>query len=230
MLASCRIVSLSTTDNPIICFSFDDQHEGVYRVALPIMEQYGFRGTCFVNSGRLARPNYMLKNELLSLHDEYGWEIGGHTLQHNNLVDMNYAEARHAILADYDSLFAWNLQPRSFALPFGDCPWEYYGIITGRYRNIRGSNDTGMHVPLNRLGLGYLAYQTGWSSSVIKDRIMRGIADHEELIIIGFHELDGAANPYGTNCSTEVFTQIMDDVHELGLQVLPLDEAVEALH
>ncbi len=229
LLASCRFVSISGADDPIICFTFDDQHEGVYRVALPIMQQYGFRGTCFVNSGKLHRPNYMLKNELQSLYADYAWEIGGHTINHENLVNLTYPEARQAIITDYDSLYAWDLYPRSFALPFGECPLEYFPIIAEYYRNIRGSMDTPMHVPLDRLGLGYLPYQSGWNSSVIKARIQRGIAAHEELIIIGFHEIEGATNPYGSNCDSDTFGEIMDYVHNLGLRVLPVDEAVEAL-
>ncbi len=171
----------------------------------------------------------MIKDELISLHNDYGWEIGGHTLLHEELVELNYQEAMHVIVTDYDSLNSWGLHPRSFAHPGGDCPQEYFPLITDHYRNIRGSNDMAMHIPLNRLGLGYLPYQSGWSPRVIKDRIQRGIADHEDLIIIGFHQIDMATDPYGSNCHTPVFTEIMEYVHELGVRVLPLDEAVEEL-
>lgn len=193
------------------------------------MEQYGYRGTCFVNTARLGSPTLLTQEELLALHHQYHWEIGGHTLKHEDLTNLSYTEARNTISADFQNLQTWNLEPRSFALPCGDCPLEYYSILTSLYRNIRGSNDLAMHVPLNRLGLGYLAYQSSWNASVIKERIQRGIADNEDLIIIGFHQIDMPADPWGCNCETETFRAIVEYVQQLGLEVLPLDEAVEKL-
>lgn len=226
---SCRIVSVSASSTTVICFTFDDQHEGVYRAALPVMNLYHFRATCFVNSGKLGWPECMTRDELTSLHNTYQWEIGGHSLLHKELTELSYEDATTAIEQDYQNLVAWGFAPHSFALPSGDCPMEYYPLLMNLYDNVRGSNDVAMSIPINRYSLGYFPYQTGWSAQVVKDRIQRGIADRENLIIIGFHRLDGPPSSYPTDCSLATFTEIVRYVNELGLTVLPLDEAVELL-
>jgi len=229
LASSCRIVSVSASSTPVICFTFDDQQAGVYSEALPVMNQYLFRGTCFVNSGCLGWPECLTLEQVISLHHDYHWEIGGHTLLHKDLTTLSYEEAIYAISQDYQNLASWGLHPHSFALPSGDCPMEYYPLLMSMYDNVRNSNDEPMYIPLNRYGLGYLPFQTGWNAQVIKDRIQRGIANRENLIIIGFHRIGGTPSNYPSDCTLEAFTEIVEYVSELGLPVLPLDEAVELL-
>ena len=226
---SCRLFTPSAAQSPIICFTFDDQHKGVYTNALPVMAQYGYRGTCFVNTNSLGKPNSLNLNQLQELYHTWHWEIGGHTLNHEQLPQLEYAEAETAITLDYQNLVSWNLSPRSFALPRGECPASYFPIITSLYQNIRGSSDFAMFCPLNRLSLGYLPFQTDWTADIVMERIRRGIANSESLIIIGFHSVGDSIPDYPANCTTAQFAQIMAGTNNLGLKVLPLAEAVECL-
>jgi len=228
-LPACRLMVEEPMALPIICFTFDDQHVGVHSVALPIMAQYGYRGSCFVNTGFLGIGSLMTAGQLQDLYWNYNWEIGGHSLLHENLTELTPVGAEHAIRQDYNNLVALGLNPSSFALPRGKIPQDYLPFVYEHYRNVRGSSDFAMHQPIDRRSLGYLPFQSGWNAGVIKDRIMRGITNRESIIIIGFHRIDDSTDQYGANCPESVFSEIMSYVHDKGLEVLPLSEAVEKL-
>ncbi len=229
LAGSCRIVAPSAEHGPVICFTFDDQHSSIWNYAYPVMRQRGFRGTNFVNSGRIGHPQLMSWQQLESLEKQEGWETGGHTLHHQDLPELSYAEAQIAILADHDSLTAHGLAAKTFALPGGDCPLAYYPIIQSRYQNIRGSSDFAMRVPINRLSLGYLPFQSGWTAQHIIDRINGGIANGEDIIIIGFHRIETEIGGYYDNCPLSEFTAIMDWVQSRGLPVMTVAEAIQHL-
>ncbi|MFA7543512.1 MAG: polysaccharide deacetylase family protein [Candidatus Cloacimonadaceae bacterium] len=227
--SGCRFTSPSPSSEPIIVFTFDDQHESVYQVAFPIMQEYGYRGTNFVNTAALGKPRLFGRDELIKMTLSYGWEAGGHTLNHEALNQLSYSEAIRVILEDYQNLQEMGLNPLSFALPKGQCPSGVYPYLQGLYPNIRGSSDFAMYCPINRQALGYLAFQTGWNQQVIKQRIVRGIAAGEALIIIGFHRFNAEDQSYTDSCSDTVFREILSFVKEKNLRVLPLAEAVNTL-
>jgi len=78
--------------------------------------------------------------------------------------------------------------------------------------------------------LGYLAFQSSWTADIYKERIRRGIANGEDLIILGFHAIEEPDNIYGTNCPVSEFEEILNFINHLGLEVLPLSEAVDKLN
>jgi len=227
-MQGCKFLASEPVSEPIIVFTFDDQHASVYNVAFPIMQEYGYRGTNFVNSAALGKPGLFGWDELCEMEGSYGWETGGHTLNHEALNQLDYDDAVYVIEQDYMNLKAHGLNPRSFALPKGQCPTQLYPFLRGLYQNIRGSSDFAMHAPVNRHALGYLAFQTGWDAQPVKQRILRGITNGERLIIIGFHRFNATSEGYMDSCSDAVFRDILQFVQEHELRVLPLAEAVVA--
>ncbi len=191
------------------------------------MQEYGYRGTNFVNTAALGKPRLFTREALIQMTLEHGWEAGGHTLNHENLNQLSYSEAVRVIAEDYQNLMDMGLSPRSFALPKGQCPQNLYPYLLSLYDNIRCSSDFAMHAPLNRQALGYLAFQTGWGAEVVIQRILRGIAAREKLIIIGFHRFEAVDEGYTDSCEAEVFREILGFVKSQGLRVLPLCEAVQ---
>jgi len=229
LLISCDLLSPGTDQAPIICFTFDDQHISIWQHAFSILDQYGFKGTNFINSGRIGQPELMDWDQLLTLELEHGWETGGHTLYHEDLPSLSFAEAEIAIGQDYHNIRDKGLSPKGFALPGGSCPVEYYEIIDRYYDYIRCSSDFAMQRPVNRRALGYLSFQSGWTADQIKDRIKRGIARGEALIIIGFHRIETPEGGYNDNCPATELEEIMRFVSGKGLRVMTLSEALEQL-
>jgi len=73
-----------------IILTFDDGHESVERVAMPILASYGFAGTTQVVAGFVGKPNaYTLdRKQLRNLRDS-GWDIGSHGLDHVVLTELD---------------------------------------------------------------------------------------------------------------------------------------------
>ncbi len=224
LFSSCRISTEPQVSSPTIVFTFDDQHQSIYDVALPLMQKYGFRGTNFVNTAKMGNPDLMNWDECVELELIHGWETGGHTLYHDQLNLLELEEAKDNISQDFQNLKERGLNPKSFALPKGQCPYQLYEHVQSLYENIRGSSDFAMHKPFNRYGLGYLAYQTGWTAKQVKARILRGVMDGEDLIIIGFHRFDTDSPIDPDICKSEDFEEILRFVSEKDYQVLPLKE------
>lgn len=224
-LFSC---ALSTEDNPatVVCLTFDDGHASVYEYGLPVLTKYGFSATSFINSGLVDNPTNMCWAQIISLASEHHWEIGSHSFSHANLAQLGYEEARQEILRDKKALINHGITPRSFALSYGICPIDYYDLILAEYDYIRGSSDFPMHNPVDPSNLGYLPFQSGWDADVIKARIMRGVANREAVIIIGFHRIETEGQGYYDNCPRDELEKICQWLQRSGLEVMTISEAM----
>ena len=102
----------------IVSLSFDDT-TAEQRDAAEALEAVGLRGTFYVNSTRLDRPGYLTTAQVLAL-SAVGHEVGGHSLGHRRLTELDSEQARQEICADRLALLALGLEPVTFAYPFGD--------------------------------------------------------------------------------------------------------------
>lgn len=227
LLGSCTVVEVA--DSPlIICLNFDDGYRDVYQNALPILDRYNIKATCFINSGSIGLAHLMSWEELSELQNVYGWEIGGHGYSHAMLSELSFEEARAEIEADYMLLSEKGFAPKSFALPYGICPHEYLSIIKARYQNIRSTNDLSMHQPIDRLNLSYFPYHHGWTAQKIKDRILQAMADKEALLIIGFHQVGFTEN--WQDCPPAVLEQICEFIAKKGLRTMTTKDAMKEFY
>ncbi|MCD4651471.1 MAG: polysaccharide deacetylase family protein [Candidatus Cloacimonetes bacterium] len=227
LLAACS--GRDTVNNePIICLTIDDGDKSIYTAAYPILKEYGYTATTFVNTGKIGRSNHLSWNDLLNLKED-DWETGGHTVNHANLPDLDDAEALWEITADYDSLCAHGFDPLSFALPSGHATQRDFCIIAGLYRNIRNSRDMTHHQPIDRLNIGYFFVQSDYAVDDIFNRIWQGTINNEALIVIGFHRFRNQADGYPANCSPEVFEQFVSKLREHDFNVMTFNNAVDKL-
>lgn len=181
-----------------------------------------------MNSGRVGKPGFV-SWEQLHEEAENNWEIAGHTLNHAQLTELDDDEAYYQIHQDYNNFAEKGITLSSFALPSGHASERDYDILKSIYKNIRNSIDKEIHIPINRLDLGYLAYQTGDNPDLIKNRIIRGAINGEALIVIGFHRISDQEAGLIANCSPQDLEEILSWVNKKGFSVMRLDKAVEKL-
>ncbi len=67
-----------------VMLTFDDTDLDQYTVALPSMNQYGFKGVFFIMTVSLGRAHYMSREQVKTLSDQ-GNAIGSHTWDHHNV-------------------------------------------------------------------------------------------------------------------------------------------------
>lgn len=79
-------------EKPIV-LTFDDGYRGIATIAAPIMSQFGYFGTAYVITDRIAEsrktaPTWLTWPQLRIL-EQRGWDIGSHTVSHTEIPHMS---------------------------------------------------------------------------------------------------------------------------------------------
>jgi peptidoglycan/xylan/chitin deacetylase (PgdA/CDA1 family) len=102
----------------LVSLTFDDGLKSQYRAATTVLDLRGVDGTFFVNTGPIDRreAGTMTWSQLGTLKAR-GHEIGGHTIDHVNLVGLPLADAQHQVCDDRTRLIQKGFNAVSFAYP-----------------------------------------------------------------------------------------------------------------
>ncbi|PKW15199.1 polysaccharide deacetylase family protein [Saccharopolyspora spinosa] len=133
----------------VVTFTLDDGSVSQISGAR-ILSKYGMRGTFYVVSGFIGARSYLSLDDLRALAAA-GHEIGGHTVNHPDIIAVSPDEARREICQDRANLVHWGFRPTSFAYPFGsfnreaeqaaqDCGYNS-SRVTGSIRTGHGCSD-----------------------------------------------------------------------------------------
>lgn len=76
-----------------VMFTFDDADSREYSVAFPTLEEHGFSGACFPQANHVTQRSDPSLSDYLEMQD-HGWDIGGHTPDHENLANHSKREQR----------------------------------------------------------------------------------------------------------------------------------------
>lgn len=98
--------------------SFDDNTVHDRRV-VELLNKYALKGTFFINSGTVGKPGYITKKEMKNLYK--GHEVGAHTINHTNLIELDKKEVLHQIKEDIEFIEIYSGQKvYGFNYPFGE--------------------------------------------------------------------------------------------------------------
>jgi peptidoglycan/xylan/chitin deacetylase (PgdA/CDA1 family) len=110
------------TTRPKCIITFDDGRDTVFTTAYPIMETYGFKGTCYIVSSAINDAGYMTDANLTTLYND-GWDISNHTYSHTNLATLSEAnqaaEVNNCAAYLLTNGFTRNNMHRNLAYPYG---------------------------------------------------------------------------------------------------------------
>ena len=101
----------------VVSLTFDDSTADQMQAA-EILDRHGLKGTFFTISGDVDTPGHLTRRDLVALERD-GHEIGGHTVLHADLAQLDPAERRREVCIDRRTLQDWGLHPTSFAYPYG---------------------------------------------------------------------------------------------------------------
>ena len=111
----------------IVSFTFDDALSS-QSPALSVFDAHDMRATFYVNTGTVGTSGHLSWAQLRQFSSA-GHEVGGHTVNHAPLTDVDEATARAEIQGDITTLQAQGFpRPVSFAYPYG-----YHGPDEQRY-------------------------------------------------------------------------------------------------
>lgn len=118
-VAGTQGAASATTAPTVVSITFDDTYADTVP-ALDELRNRGIRATLFVNSQRIGfNQNYMTRAQLKG-YATSGFEIGGHSLNHEDLPTLSPDAQRANICADRTNLINLGYRVTSFAYPFGD--------------------------------------------------------------------------------------------------------------
>jgi len=183
-------------DAPIVVVTFDDAHASIYNTGFRLMEETDSTWTAthfFPNSFIGAAGNVTLEQE--KTMESYGWESGGHGLEHDNLSAMPPDSAAWRIKASFDFLVQNGLSHQSFAYAYGNYNDTVKSMVEQYFVNIRTSHDYYYLDGVDRQELGYFAVKGEFTSSDIIARIEEAKRLGAPLVIIGFHVIQPDTAP-----------------------------------
>jgi peptidoglycan/xylan/chitin deacetylase (PgdA/CDA1 family) len=108
----------------VACITVDDGYKTFVTNALPLLKQYGFSATVFINSESVGGGTYMNWDELKQIHNQ-GIEIGNHSHSHAYFLNIDKSDrseqfSKDAMKCQVEINNHLGFFPDVFAYPYGE--------------------------------------------------------------------------------------------------------------
>ncbi|WP_081923290.1 polysaccharide deacetylase family protein [Clostridium amazonitimonense] len=105
-----------------VVLTFDDGYKDNYEIVYPLLKQYGFKATIFVQTNKIDKDKHFLTTEQIKELAKSGIEIGSHTVSHKDLATLSY-EDQYKELADSKATLEKIIDKpvKYLAYPYGSC-------------------------------------------------------------------------------------------------------------
>jgi len=95
-LKAIKASNLNIAEEKSVSVVFDDGWVSNYRIAYPILKEYGFSATFFVTIENIGKQGMMTWQQLKEMSDN-GMEIGSHNMTHRVPLDLSKKELEHEL-------------------------------------------------------------------------------------------------------------------------------------
>ncbi|MEA3478823.1 MAG: polysaccharide deacetylase family protein [Bacteroidota bacterium] len=108
----------------VVILTIDDGYKSFYTYGFPILLEFGFKATVFINTNHVGDKDYMSWEQLRKIN-KAGMEIGCHSHAHGHFLDFSGQEMLNAFARDL-SMFKRELkeklgiQSKVYSYPFGE--------------------------------------------------------------------------------------------------------------
>jgi len=108
----------------VVVLTIDDGYRSFFMHGFPLLEEFGYKATVFINTVHVGNKDYMTWEQLKEIH-RAGIEIGCHSHEHEHYVDMSHKEMMTNFSQDL-SLFRkalmgkLGIQAKVYSYPFGE--------------------------------------------------------------------------------------------------------------
>ena len=208
--------SSAATKPTVVTLTFDDSNADQLP-AEQTMKTNHMVGTFYTVDGWVGSSGYLTRANLSTIAAD-GNEIGGHTVTHPDLIQINPAEAQRQICDDRATLASWGYQPVDFAYPFSDANATVESYAQGcGYHTSRGLGD--VVSPGSCSGCvfaettpppdpNYLRapdeVDSTWTLANLKAEVTNAVAHKGGWVVLTFHHI---CTPIGTaSCPADLST------------------------
>ncbi len=108
-----------------VVLTVDDGYLSFYEHGLPMLKEFGYKATVYVNTANVGHPDYLGWDHIREMHDQ-GYEIGNHSHGHGHFLDISdsnerkekfWADLTASQLIFFDSL---GFSPDLYSYPYGE--------------------------------------------------------------------------------------------------------------
>ena len=209
--------SAATAAKPtVVTLTFDDSNADQLP-AEQTMKANHLVGTFYTVDEWVGQSGYLTRANLSGIAAD-GNEIGGHTVTHQDLIQIAPAEAQRQICDDRATLAGWGYQPVDFAYPFSDASPAVEAYAQGcGYHTSRGLGD--VVSPASCTGCVYAEttpppdpnylrapdeVDSTWTLANLKAEVTNAVAHGGGWVILTFHHI--CTTPGTASCPADLAT------------------------
>jgi peptidoglycan/xylan/chitin deacetylase (PgdA/CDA1 family) len=217
---------------PLVTFTFDDVPDSAYVNGASILEDRGIRGTFYIASGICGAADTHWRviggDQVRALH-ERGHEIGCHTFSHINVEVLDAAGMEEECRRNGDTLarLAPGIRLANFCFPFGRLSLARKLQLAQRFDTCRGIYEG---VNTGTVDLALLKVIELYDRTLTPDKLKHVLHQAQErngwLI---FYTHDVADPPSWIGCSPALLRSTVETVQAMGLQCLPIRDALKEI-
>ena len=116
-----------------VVLTVDDGYKSFYENAMPLLKEYGFTATLFINTRQFGSGDFLSVQQIKQLYNE-GIEIGNHSHSHAHFVNLSSKARLDSFRNDLEisqKIFTEKLgfQPELFAFPYGEYTPEMQKVL-----------------------------------------------------------------------------------------------------
>lgn len=217
------------SDAPVVSITFDDVPYSTFQNGLPILDDYGVKGTFYICRGvdTLAEKPLMGRSEITTLHAA-GHEISCHTFTHHGMDEWT-SEEMAADCARNRLALAELLgdAPSGFAFPYGDLSISAKKALAPDYDYLRSTRPGINHGVVDFNCLRAVALHPGRCTSAISiDRCLDQVQRRNGWLITYTHGILNAPGKF--DISPEVLEHLLSECRRRGIQVIPVSQVARS--
>jgi len=236
LILTPSILHAQTTDprEAKVSLTFDDGFRSTYTLALPILNARGIKAVEFPTTGFIDAGvtgdgfPAMTWAQVQSLQNQYGWEIGSHTVTHAELPTVSLTQIKNELINSKSVLQSKGLTITSLATPYGAYDNNVLREALKIYNIHRGfwDRDDENTYPYNRDVIMVQSEEAGVTVAQVKAWIDQAISQKKWLVLV-FHDTATQLNPnYEYTITTNDLTQIADYIKQKGIKVVSMDHTL----
>ncbi len=210
--------SSEQADKGMITLTFDDGRDDIYTNATPIMDNFSFSGVFYIVPNWVGTAGYCNISQLQELQNDYGWEIGSHTMNHINKPNVSELNDSKQWLINN------NLGYSSLGYPYGGFDQATINITSDYYTTARTIISSQYMTYDNKYRL-YIYDGATWDTSLAE--IIDTVAANKAWQILTFHSV--GATGKSANIGIDDFNSFLSYINDSGVDVVTMAQALDRL-
>lgn len=214
----------------LLSITFDDGWESAYVNGVPLLDQYGYKATFYINPAALDTADYsFMTSDQVAALQKSGHELASHGYQHLDFTTLDKPSIDFQLSYAYQYFNQVHNEPSvDFATPFGGTDSQVTYYARKYYASLRGT-DSGLNTRQNFNPYNLLVLYIGKDTPVSKlaDSLAEAQANNDWLILV-YHRIDTSTQGEPVISPTQ-FQQQLDTIKQSGITVLPVTNALRAI-